>query len=83
MNYATTQNQLNTLSYALEQVGFQSMDLEQTGMAIANYNETEPSIVQAMMTVFANAISANAQRLEELAEILEQLHNDIAGNQNV
>lgn len=41
MNYATTQNQLNTLSYALEQVGFQSMDLEQTGMAIANYNETE------------------------------------------
>ncbi len=83
MNYATTQNQLNTLSYALEQVGFQSMDLEQTGMAIANYNETEHSIVHAMMTVFANAISANAKRLEELAEILEQLHNDIAGNQNV
>ena len=83
MNYATTQNQLNTLSYALEQVGFQSIDLEQTGMAIANNNETEPSIVQAMMTVFANALSANAKRLEELAEILEQLHNDIAGNQNV
>jgi len=39
--------------------------------------------VHAMMTVFANAISANAKRLEELAEILEQLHNDIAGNQNV
>lgn len=70
-----TQNDLNTLSHAIERIGFQSMDLEQTSIALANYKETEPAIVQAMLTVFSNAIYAQSEQLAELSELLESVYH--------
>lgn len=69
------QNNLNTLSYVSENIGFQSMDLDKMGMAVANYRETEPTVVQAMLGVFANALASHASRLEELAEILNSVYD--------
>lgn len=69
------QNNLNTLSYAIENIGFQGMDLESMSMAVANYHETEPAIVHAMLGVFANALASHASRLEELAEILQSVYH--------
>lgn len=69
------QNNLNTLSYVSENIGFQSMELDKMGMAVANYKETEPTVVQAMLGVFANALASHASHLEELAEILDSIYH--------
>lgn len=77
--YTITQSQLNTLSYALEQVGYQSMALDDTCLALINYRENEPCIVKAMLQVFGGAIGSQARELEQLANIIEGVHNQITG----
>lgn len=69
------QNNLDLLSYVIDNVGFESMDLDKMGVAVANYRETEPTVVQAMLGVFANALASHASHLEELAEILNSVYD--------
>ncbi len=56
------QKNLDLLSHVIDNVGFQSMDLEKMAMAVANYKEAEPDIMQAMLGVFANAICSHADK---------------------
>lgn len=77
--YTITERQLNTLSYALEQVGYQSMALDDTCLALINYRESEPSIVKAMLQVFGGAIGSQARELEQLANIIEGVYNTVTG----
>lgn len=77
--YTITENQLNTLSYVLEQIGFQSMALDDTCLALINYKESEPSIVHAMLQVFGGAIGSQAKHLEELADLIEGVYNTVTG----
>lgn len=69
------QNDLNTLSHVIESIGFQSGELDNMAMAIANYRETEPAIVQAMFTVFANALHAQAKHLLDLGDIVASVYH--------
>ena len=77
--YTLNQAQLDTLSYALEQVGYQSTALQDTCLAMINYRETEPCIVKAMLQVFGGAIGAQAKELEELANIIENVCHAVTG----
>ena len=79
MSYTINQDQLNILSYALEQVGTQSQFLEEAAHALINFRETEPSIVRANVGVFARSLSLQAELLEDLAELIEGVHNDVIG----